>query len=192
MVISIVIRLLYHEHKCRICDIARKYPQLARRGISCHAKKPIPANDNTVFDRCKYNPGRPRKVTECDERNILRMIPIYCRDIGNCFTSGKIKTEAGVLHISNQTVRHYLNKHSYYSDIPGRKVLSQLRINLIHVKFARKFLRRLTSEFWTEGISFYLDGVGFVHKTKPGNQALNHGFMAYRLKSGKAYYQLKR
>ena len=71
LVISIAIRLLYQEHKWRICDIARTYPQFARRSISRHAKEPIPANDNTVFDRHKYNPGHPRKVTERDERKIL-------------------------------------------------------------------------------------------------------------------------
>ena len=101
LVISIAIQLLYQEHKWRICDIARKYPQFARRSISHHAKKPIPANNNAVFDRCKYNPGHLRKVTEHDERKILRMIPKLRRGIGNCFTSGKIKTEAGVSHISN-------------------------------------------------------------------------------------------
>ena len=84
-------------------------------------KKPIPANDNTVFDRCKYNPGCPRKVTEHDERKILRMIPKLSRDIGNCFTSGKIETEVGVSHISNRTVRHYLNKHAWFYFRHSRK-----------------------------------------------------------------------
>ena len=68
LVISIALRLLYQEHKWRICDIARKYPQFARRSISRHVKKPISANDNAVFDRCRYNSGRPRKVTERDQK----------------------------------------------------------------------------------------------------------------------------
>ena len=162
--------------------IARKYPQFARRSVSHHAKKPIPANDNAVFDRHKYNPGHPRKVSERDERKILRMIPKLCKNIGNCFTSGKIKTEAGVSHISNRTVRHYLNKHGYYFRHSRKKVLVTAKDRLNRVKFARKVLSRLTYEFWTESIIFYLDGVGFVHKTKPDDQARNHGSMAYRLK----------
>ena len=104
------------------------------------------------------------------------------RDIGNCFTSGKIKTEAGVSHISSRTVRHHLNKHGYYFRHSREKGLVTAEDRLNHVKFARKVLSRLTSEFWTEGISFYLDGVGFVDKTKPNDQACNHGSMAYRLK----------
>ena len=109
------------------------------------------------------------------------MIPKLRRDIGNCFTSGKIKTEAGVSHISNRTVRHYLNKHGYYFRHSRKKGPVTAKDRLNHVKFAKKVLSRLTSEFWTEGISFYLDGVGFVHKTKPHDQARNHGSMAYRL-----------
>ena len=104
------------------------------------------------------------------------------RNIGNCFTSGKIKTEAGVSHISDQTVRHYLNKHGYYFRHSKKKGLVTAKDRLNHVKFARNVLSRLISEFWTEGISFYLDGVGFVHKTKPDDQAHNHGSMVYRLK----------
>ena len=110
------------------------------------------------------------------------MIPKLHRDIGNCYTSGKIKTEAGVSHISNRTVRHYLNKHGYYFRHSRKKGLVTAKDRLNRVKFARKVLSRLTSEFWTEGISFYFDGVGFVHKTTPDDQARNHGSMAYRLK----------
>ena len=110
------------------------------------------------------------------------MIPKLRREIGNCFTSRKIKTEAGVSHISNRTVRQYLNKHGYCFRHSRKKGLVTAKGRLNHVKFARKVLSRPTSEFWTEGISFYVDGVGFVHKTKPNDQARNHGSMAYRLK----------
>ena len=109
------------------------------------------------------------------------MIPKLHSDIGNCFTSRKIKTEAGVSHISNQTVWHYLNKHGYYFRDSRKKGLVTAKDRLNHVRFARKVLSRLTSEFWTEGISFYLDVVGFLNKTKPDDQARNHVSMAYRL-----------
>ena len=60
-------------------------------------------------------------------------------------------------------------------------VTAKGRLN--RVKFARKVLTRLTSEFWTKGVSFYLDGVGFVHKTNPSEHGRYNGNMAYRRKS---------
>ena len=38
------------------------------------------------------------------------------------------------------------------------------------LKFARQ-CKKLPRNFWTEGISFYLDGTGWVHKTNPSEQA---------------------
>ena len=60
-------------------------------------------------------------------------------------------------------------------------VTAKDRLN--RVKFARKVLKRLTSEFWTKGVSFYLDGVGFVNKTNPSEHGRYNGNMAYRRKS---------
>ena len=46
-----------------------------------------------------------------------------------------------------------------------------------------KVLKTLKEEFWTEGISFYFDGVGFVHKTIPHDEARSSGARNWR-KSG--------
>lgn len=119
----------------------------------------------------------------CDERNILRVIRILRKELGNSFTSGTVRKEAGVAHVKKRTVRHYLNKNGYYFRHSRKKGLVTQKDRLNHVKFARKVLTRLTSEFWKEGVSFYLDGVGFVHKTNPSEQARYNGNMAYRLKS---------
>ena len=45
-------------------------------------------------------------------------------------------------------------------------------------------MNRLTTDFWTRGISFYLDGVSFVHityKTHPVDQARTYS-MTYQTK----------
>jgi len=39
-------------------------------------------------------------------------------------------------------------------------------------RFAKKVLRLLPREFWTTGISFYLDCVAFVFKTNPRDEAM--------------------
>ena len=67
----------------------------------------------------------------------------------------------------NRLVRFYLNKHGLYFRHSRKKGLVTAKDRLNRVKFARKVLTRLTSEFWTKGVSFYLDEVGFVHETNP-------------------------
>ena len=185
LVTSVAIRLLHQTHGWKICQIARKYPNFARRSISRHAKLKIPTDDSPpVFDRRKNNPGRPSIVKERDERRLLRTIQTLRNQVGNTFTSGQIKEEAGLSHVSNRTVRHYLNKNNFYFRHLRKKGLLTAKDRKNRVKFARKLINRLySSEFWTEGISFYLDGVGFVHKCNPNYAARTNSNMAYRLKN---------
>ena len=46
--------------------------------------------------------------------------------------------------------------------------------------FANNVLRRLKEEFWTKGVSFYFDGVGFAHRTNPHNEAKSSGARNWR------------
>ena len=41
--------------------------------------------------------------------------------------------------------------------------------------FSQKCLQKLTPDFWTKCVSFYLDGVGFTHKYKPMEDAKSSG-----------------
>ncbi len=50
-------------------------------------------------------------------------------------------------------------------DKQEKKVFSQKPTKKKRAKFAKKIAKKLKEEFWTEGISFYFDGVGFVNKT---------------------------
>jgi hypothetical protein len=47
-------------------------------------------------------------------------------------------------------------------------------------KFAKNVLKRPKEEFWTECIRFYFDGVGFVHKINPNNEARSSGARNWR------------
>jgi hypothetical protein len=38
-------------------------------------------------------------------------------------------------------------------------------------RFAKETRRNHPKDIWTTGIAFYLDGVSFVHKTRPKDQA---------------------
>ena len=55
-------------------------------------KRPI---DHNVFDRRVNNPCRPKKLTERDERNIIRAVHRLRISIGS-FTAKRLTTEAGI------------------------------------------------------------------------------------------------
>ena len=182
LVTSIAMRILHQKHGYKVCEISRDYPKFARRSISRHVKLPIPTDDTPLFDKRKTNPGRPRILTLRDERKILRTIPKLRREIGCSFNVPQIKKASGVNHISNRTVRYYLNKNGFFYRHSRKKGLVSAKDRNIRVKFAKKVISKLTSSFWNEGISFYIDGVGFTHKTNPDSHARNNGSMAYRLR----------
>ena len=47
-------------------------------------------------------------------------------------------------------------------------------------KFANRVLKTLPKHFWTEGVSFYFDGVGFAHKTNPADKARSTPTVTWR------------
>ena len=48
------------------------------------------------------------------------------------------------------------------------------------LKFARTVKKTLPENFWTDGVSFCLDGISFAHKTNPRDQARSTKSMAWR------------
>ena len=124
-----------------------------------------------VFDKRRQNKGRPRKLTLRDERSIIRTVH-KLRNESVSFSSKRIKTAANVPEdVSCRSVRRFLNKKGYGYTQARKKGLLTENDKKKRTKFAKNVLKRLKEEFWTEGISFYFDGVGFVHKTNPHNEA---------------------
>ena len=64
-----------------------------------------------------------------------------------------------------------LHKHGYKYIQARRKGILTGADHERRLKFARGIKREYTSSLWTEQIAFYLDGVSFVHKYKPADQA---------------------
>ena len=48
----------------------------------------------------------------------------------------------------------------------------------LKLKFAQKVLRKLRTNFWEEGVRFYLDGASFTYKMNPFDQARAQRAMA--------------
>ena len=51
------------------------------------------------------------------------------------------------------------------------------------LKFSRKIKRIFKKNIWTEGISFYLDEVGYQHKYNPVDEAKSFKSMTWRQRS---------
>ena len=52
----------------------------------------------------------------------------------------------------------------------------------IKLKLANRY-KKLPTNFWTEGISFYLDGTSWVHKSNPPSHAKTLGVKTWRKRS---------
>lgn len=68
-------------------------------------------------------------------------------------------------------MRHLLHRHGYKYIQAHRKGILTLADYESRLKFACGIKREYSSSLWTEQVAFYLDGVSFVHRYKPADQA---------------------
>ena len=190
------IQLMYQELNIRGKELLRRWPQYPRSVVYEWVVKPV--TDTVPVDRRKFNKGRPRLLTQQDERQILRCIPKLRSSVGH-FTSKRIQVESGTTHVCNRTVRNYLNKNKYHY-LRSRKNGLLTKLDLKNcLKYCRKAKKiNFDTEFWTKQVSFYLDGKGFIYKTNPfdmataprarewrkPNEGLNYGCVAKGSKEG--------
>ena len=172
-------RLMYVELKIPVAKIMLRFPRYSRATVFRHVKRPI----KREFDKRKNNPGRPRKLTERDERNLIRHIHRLRHSIGP-FTLRKLALEAGIQdeHVSMSTIGRVLRKHGYRYRHSRRKGIMKRSDFQKRLAFARSALR-FPKNFWMNRINFYLDGTGFTHKTNPHDEARSTRTMAWRRRS---------
>ena len=166
---SCQMRAAYSLGGVRGKKLLKMFPQYSKTAIYTHVKKPL--NGNVPVDKRKTNVGRSTKLSLQDKRKIIRTVMKLRKSVGS-FTSKAIQTESGVSHVSDRTIRRYLNRAGYHY-LQSRKKGLLLEKDLIQrLRFCRKIRRlKVTQQFWREGISFYLDGKGFEYKTNPLGQA---------------------
>ena len=81
------------------------------------------------------------------------------------------KAGVDIARVSTKTVQRFLHREGYqYLHARQKGLLTETDL-VKRLKFARKMKRDHSTNFWTENISFYLDGVSFVHKYNPADQA---------------------
>lgn len=161
--VSVQLRVLHQECGYGIAKLQKKFPDFPKTTIYRHMKKPI---GNIKPDKRKNSCGAPHKLSQRNQRQIMRSMNTLMNDIGT-FSSVDLQKHAGLVGTcSNRTVRRFLNKNNYgYYQCrkKGQMTPEDLEKRLL---FCKK-CKQLPDDFWEKGISFYLDGTGFAHKTNP-------------------------
>ena len=177
--VSVHIRYLYQDKGVKGKELLQRFPQYSKASIYRHAKKVI--GGEAIFDKRKNNNGRPRKLTARDKRNLFRQIHVLRRIEGSSFTAKRLFVAAGLCYnVSHMTVRRCLYEQGYRYRRARKKGLLSQKDLLLRLKFCKKVKRTLSGKLWQEGISFYLDGTGFAHKTNPYDQARATKSMVWR------------
>lgn len=114
--------------------------------------------------------GRPRLISEREERTIRRTITRLRKQEGN-FSCQKIRAGSGLHHVSLWTVNRTLKRMGYAFLEARRKGILLEKDFKERVQFARKVKRNYSEDFFKKDIYFYLDGVSFYHKTNPMDDA---------------------
>ena len=136
---------------------------------------------NIKPDKRKNSKGAPRKLNERSQRQIMRSMKTLMKDIGT-FSSVDLQKHAGLAGTcSNRTVRRFLNKQNYgYYQCRRKGQLTPEDLTK-RLAFCKK-CKQLLKDFWENGISFYLDGTGFAHKTNQCKSARTHRTRMWRKK----------
>ena len=75
-------------------------------------------------------------------------------------------------NVSVRTITRLLNRNGYKSRQARKKGLISKFDQQKRVKFAKKMIKEYPEDVWTKHIALHFDGVSFVYKTHPKDQAL--------------------
>ena len=136
-----------------------------------------PVNKTQSNRVCKKT-GRPRKLDERNMRALIRTLKtLRLREPNVSVRSLLIECGLDSNVASRRTVSRILNEHGYGFLQRRKKGILSDRDKKIRRKFGRKIQQtmRINEHFWTNQISFFLDGVSFVHKYNPMRTAKTTG-----------------
>ena len=102
------------------------------------------------------------------------------KEVGNNFGAKEAQSQSGIDHICDKTIRRYLNKNGYFNSPLRKKGIVTAKDCKKKRSFSQKCLKKLRPDFWTNNVSFYLDGVGFTHKYNQKEEAKSSGSHCWR------------
>lgn len=167
---SMAMRYAYQVGGIKGQKLIKMFKGYSKAVIYRHCKKPLDGElkEDKRIGSCI---GRPSKVSRLDHRNIKKAIPML-RETEGSFTSKRVQVETGLEHVSNRTVRRAMNRGGFkYLRSRKKGILNKSDIKKRLAYCKDKIKNNICQDFWSYGVSFYLDGVGFVFKTNPMDQA---------------------
>ena len=176
---SVILRIEHQRYGKSTYELAAERG-LPQKTVYRHAIKPI-VDLNRPVDKRKMNKGRPRLLTERDERELKRSVLSLRKSQGLCFSADQVRRQAGWA-CSRRTAAKYLHRHGYRKRQLRKKGQLTEEDRRKRLRYARDALQR-DENFWKEQIVMYLDGVTFTFKPNPFQKAANHSNVGYRLKS---------
>ena len=180
--LSVYLWYLHQDLGASIRALQRRFRRYSVATIRRHATRKIPWDLHNKTETPKVRSGRKRKLSDRDKRRLVRTL-LELREEEVCFSAKRIQTVSWLSHVHIRTIRRVLNRNGFACRQARRKgILSKLDTTL-RLSFARKVIRNYDESLWTEGISFYLDGKSFVHKTNPLDQARAPSARVWRKKN---------
>lgn len=121
-------------------------------------------------DKGSHPGGRPRRLSTRDRRNFIRSVA-YVRKHTTNFTADQVALSAGLRGAaSTRTFQRELRRAGYRWASARRKGVLYPADFTRRVKFCSE-MKTKPSSFWTDEVSFYLDGVSFTYKSNPYDNA---------------------
>ena len=167
-----------------IRQVARK-TRISKSSVHRISKDRSNLLHNNGVSKVKRKPGRKPKINERPKRMLLRSIKrLRQRNVN--FTSTDLLRDAGLdpAIASRRTITRYLNTWGYFFMQSRKKGLltdKDKKLRLKHAKAMRGILKEWP-DYYTQHISFYLDGVSFVHKYNPMLEATKPKARVWRKK----------
>ena len=127
--------------------------------------------------------GRPRNVSERNIRLLIRTLKSFRRNNVHV-TVRSLVEESGLSFevATRRTYSRYLNELGYFYFSARRKGILSDNDKKVRLQFARNMKHKMNRnpDFWKNEISFYLDGVSFVHKYNPKSGAASNRARVWR------------
>ena len=127
--------------------------------------------ERTEAQKHKKKTGRPPIMSRRDKKRFIRTFQKLRNENPNV-TVLDVAKECRVVNVSYRTLVRVMNENGYKSLRPRQKGLLSSKDRKRRVRFARNALTQYDPEFWANDVLLYLDGVSFVHKHNPYNDAL--------------------
>lgn len=131
------------------------------------------------------NKGRKPRINERDKREMLRTLTRMRKKDVNLTVMSLVR-EAGIdpTLVHRRTFTRYLNKWGFHFLQSRKKGLLSDKDKELRLKYAKKMRSLLKDNptFYTHHIAFYLDGVSFIHKYNPKNEACRPKSRVWRKK----------